>query len=82
MEVADYLHRGAGAGRVSHGCADGTVRGALTRRHSGLDLQRELVQGVFIHHQRLVQQELGHLEGRESGRFNPYSPLCFAFNKT
>lgn len=36
----------------------------LTGRYSGFDLQRELVEGVFIHHQRLIQEELSHLEER------------------
>lgn len=55
------------AGRAeSQSHLDQSVCGSLTRRHSGLDLQRELVQGVFIHHERLVQQELCHLEGRET----------------
>lgn len=63
--AAVYLHRGTGRWSVSRGCLDESVCGSLTRRHSGLDLQRELIQSVFIHHERLVQQELGHLDGRE-----------------
>lgn len=37
----------------------------LSRRYSGFDLQRELIEGVFIHHQCLIQEELSHLGDRQ-----------------
>lgn len=73
--AAVYLRRGTGRDgwSVSRGCLDESVCGSSTRRHSGLDLQRELIQSVFIHHKRLVQQELGHLEGQKESRWYTFS---------
>lgn len=42
-----------------HGATSSWISG----RKPGLDLQREVVKGVFIHDQSLIQKVLGHLGG-------------------
>lgn len=46
------------------------------------DFQRELIQGVLVHHQCLIQQELGHLEARRVVEKESYltlylTSICF-----
>lgn len=57
---------GSGGGPGSAGFHEATSSW-ISGGKPGLDLQREVVEGVFIHDQSLIQEVLGHL-GRDNGK--------------
>lgn len=53
----------------------------ISGRKPGLDLQREVIECVFIHDQSLIQKVLGHLDRKqEKGREKFPISVCYFYN--